>query len=494
MSICVEILVLKQTKEFTELHQRIHALSPERRVLLALRLGLHNSLQNNKQDLVGFVTVENEVSTSDLRTFAQNELPQYMVPAQILVLDAFPRTPNGKLDRAALQSLSSKNNTAGLSQSSVEFASDEVEEQLTAIWSDLLNIQQIPIHANFFDLGGQSLDAIRMLARVKQTMEVDIPVSAIIDAPTIARLATLIQENNTENLSSNITSLQTEGEGIPLYFLPLHMHGALHYRHLYTHLGSDRPLYTFQAFNVLSSSETLPTVEKLATQYVHDLRRFQPEGPYLLCGISVAGLIAYEMARQLSAQGTRNVEVILLDTHGPNYPQYLTAGQSVVDFFKPQKRTPATTNNPAGQLMHDAMDIAWYRMDKYYTAWKIRRARTQIDIQSAREWESDKDLTNEHNNPDLSLDQVNTQLGKMTANYLNQPHPYKGDIILYRARLQPLNAKYNPTLGWERYVNGDITIKHVRGNHLGILKRPHVARFAQYLKHTLQELDKKYAI
>jgi thioesterase domain-containing protein/acyl carrier protein len=457
--------------------KQLAMLSQDQQVLLAARLGRSPTDQSHAhQHLVGYVTLKHNTDATELRAYLQQRVPHYMIPSQFVVLEAFPRTPNGKLDVSALKQSAAQTAASALPEPAPmqgEADLDAVETKLTAIWAALIGNKQIRPHDDFFALGGHSLLAIRMLAQVKAAFGVEIPVSAIVDAPTIATLAEHIRDATSNVRASSIVAIQTSGHAPALYFLPLHMHGALHYRHVKPFLGSARPLYSFEAFDVLQS-QVLPTVEALAKRYVDDLLRFQPHGPYYLIGISIAGLIAFEMARLLHKRGITNVEVFLLDTHGPNYPETASLAASVQQMLTPTRAM-------------DMLDRVMSTGEKLYSNLKQRRA-----AYIHGRVHQDQSTFTVNTNPDFAIDAVNTRLGEMTREYLTIPRTYNGTIFLFRANLQPWRAKFSSTLGWNAFVRGKIRMIAVRGDHLGILRRRLVKDLAALLQQSLLECDVRY--
>jgi thioesterase domain-containing protein len=248
-------------------------------------------------------------------------------------------------------------------------------------------------------------------------------------------------------------------------------------------LGHDRPLYAFSAFSVPESGEGLPTVEALAAAYVDDLLRFQPQGPYYLCGNSIAGLIAFEMARQLRARGIRHVEVLLFDTYGPGYPQRL----SLIGAIRNHMATTLHLRDPR-RLVSTFEDLTMAGLERAYSSWKTRRARLRLGSSSGGSPNHGQAFT-PNTDPDFGLDTINDHLAQMTQEYFARQRPYEGSIILYRATLQPWNACRSQTLGWEQYVTGSIRVEPARGDHLGILRRSNSRYLAQHVRRVLGELD-----
>jgi len=475
--------------------ERIAALSPAKRRLLALRAGPAVVSPEAARQVVAFVSAPAGTSPEALRRFAADQLPHYMVPTRFVALPAMPRTPNGKVDHALLRQLAREQAPKLPAETVPAAVLNEVEAQLCVIWSDLLGLEQIGAHDDFFALGGHSLLAVRMLARVKAELGYDVPVALIVESPTIARLGEHIRATahpapplvrNSDHAPAQqfarsvITPIQPDGMLAPLYFLPLHIHGALHYRHLKEHLGTGRPLYGFAAFSVAAGA--LPAIETLASEYVEALLAFQPRGPYYLAGISIAGLLAFEMARQLQAGGVHDVMPILFDTWGPGYPRRLPTHhallQAVRQFVSGGQIHPATR----------ALDLLAKPLEQAFSALKMLRATSW----PATNVPNDGSVQDGNSDPNLHLGQVDERLGVMTAAYLDTPYRYPGAITLFRAANQPWNAHSDPTLGWDTVVSGGILVEHVRGDHLGMLRRRYVGGLAAALTRRLALLDRNH--
>jgi acyl carrier protein len=140
-------------------------------------------------------------TNSDLRRFLKEQLPEYMVPSAFVVLEALPLTPNGKVDRRALPT---PNLPKELEESFVA-PRTPIEEMLASIWGNILLIDSVGVHDNFFELGGHSLLAAQVISRVRDTISIELPLRSLFEAPTIAELASRV-----ENLLSNGQSVQAE--------------------------------------------------------------------------------------------------------------------------------------------------------------------------------------------------------------------------------------------------------------------------------------------
>lgn len=474
-----------------ELETRIGALAPEKQQLLALRLGMTPARQQaseQKTTLAAFVTVNDPVESADLREHLRQRLPQYMVPAAITLLDDLPRTPNGKVDREALlrhqPQVAAPPTAAALPE-----VHDEIEERLLQLWQELLGMDVISVEDDFFEIGGYSLLAIRMFARVKQMFEKDLPVSTIFEAPTIAKLAKILRKDD-ENLAvQTVFTLQPNGNAPALYCFQVHKFGVITYRYLAQHLEDTRPVYGMAL--PLDLPNPPKTVEELASYFVEALLRHQPAGPYYLSGMSIAGLIAYEMARQMAARGIHDVWVVLFDTYGPGYPRMLSRNQALVQKIKLHTGNLLRMNRDAFWQIGELIWRSGYRL-QYQMRRLVKRYQHQLGLKPVE-------------TPDEGEQYIPGQpfriyigqrvygemleLLEMEEKYFAQPKPYTGNVLLYRSTLQPFRAAYELTLRWQQYVSGRLEVRHVRGNHSGIMRHPYVQGLSERLKVDLSRLD-----
>jgi thioesterase domain-containing protein/acyl carrier protein len=202
---------------------------------------------------------------------------------------------------------------------------DGLESELAALWADLLGVEQVGTTDNFFDLGGDSLLAVRLLSRAEGIFGVELPLSALYCCPTIEHLAEGLRSGPRSAGSSHLVAIQPGGARPPFFCVPGAHSGnsvllgyAPHFIKLARRLGPDQPFYSF-CFEYPAGAAAL-TVERLAECLLRDVRAVQPSGPYFLGGWSFGGLVAVEMARQLRGQGAAVALLALFDTAGPGYP------------------------------------------------------------------------------------------------------------------------------------------------------------------------------
>ncbi|CAK6686936.1 Tyrocidine synthase 3 [Synechococcus sp. CBW1107] len=252
-------------------------------------------------------------SSAELRPFLARSLPDYMLPAAFVRLEALPLTPNGKLDRKALPAPSFSGNL----QQRVE-PSTELELQLHALWAEVLGHSDFGITDNFFLMGGHSLAATRLVSRIEQTLGSAPPLAALFHNPTIAALEPLLHassgnaDRNDTHLSTLIP-LQTGGTKPPLFFMP--GYGGHPFGHiLCPFLDAQQPVYSFMSRGLDGKQIPHTRLEDMAADYVRDLRTLQAEGPYFLAGYSFGTRLAFEVAQQLYHQRQQVAFLALIDS------------------------------------------------------------------------------------------------------------------------------------------------------------------------------------
>lgn len=249
-----------------------------------------------------------ELDTDNIRNHLTKSLPQYMLPTYYITLNKLPLTINGKVDRKKLPA-------------PTEFPLNKVsitprnaqEQKITDIWAKVLKKSTpIEINDNFFDQGGDSLSAIRLISQIRKEFGIEISVRSIFDAPTIMELSELLTKHSdiysiiTSNTDSTgpsfIIPLQTMGNKQPLFLI--HPIGGTVFCYMgLKHYINDRPIYGIEDPGINTSAPHFNSLEELATYYIKGIKQIQPKGPYFIGGASLGGLISLEIANQLSAIG-----------------------------------------------------------------------------------------------------------------------------------------------------------------------------------------------
>jgi len=256
---------------------------------------------------------DKEIDQAFVRRHLSAILPDYMMPGAMVVLSALPLTVNGKLDRAALPEPTTQVHT-----SNVVEPRTVLETQLHAIWEKLLGYSGFGMTDNFFDLGGHSLLAIRLFAQIERIFGVRLPVSTLFQAPTLAQLAAMLEHQGLAPRWTSLVAIQPEGTKPPLFLVPGLGGNVVCYNRLARLLGTDQPVYGLQSRGLDGKEQPFERIEPMAAHYINEIRRVQPRGPYHLGGTCFGGLVAYEMAQQLRAQGEDVPFLMLLESWPPS--------------------------------------------------------------------------------------------------------------------------------------------------------------------------------
>lgn len=188
-----------------------------------------------------------------------------------------------------------------------------VEKQLHTLWQQVFGFP-VDEDTAFFDLGGNSLQAVRLFALIEKHMNCRLPATALFAAPTINKLAAFIASSESSEPSGHVVGINTDGTRCPL-FVPFEQSDMLMYRHLFDALGADQPVYGLQ------TSQTPLSDECEIDALVQAMTTLQPQGPYMLAGLSGSGLSAWLIAQKLESMGHKVAMLCLLDSYGPDYPR-----------------------------------------------------------------------------------------------------------------------------------------------------------------------------
>lgn len=326
-------------------------------------------------------------------------------------------------------------------QSKSKISYNEIKTILTNIWAEILQKRTVGIEDNFFDIGGDSLESITVISRVNKEFKINLSVSKLFDAPTIAQFTHVVQEMLTDtscmhaildkNGSRFIIPLQIKGNKKPLFLI--HPIGGTVFCYVplrnYIH---DRPLYAIEDPGIHSNSLTFSSLEELASYYLESIKQIQPEGPYLLGGLSLGGLIAIEIAKQLNAQG-ESIQFIGLFDAWASYPEI----SNQKDWF--EKHMDEQHQQMNQQLLQAGLDPK--------NPW--------LDLQWHRKL--------------LSL------------KYRISSIPNKVTLFKAKTLIEIIIGYDHPTNFWENYCN-HLEVKHVSGDHYSMFNHENIKELAETLK------------
>ena len=415
--------------------------------------------------LVAFLESGKSIELTELQQRLLDKLPSYMIPGICSVHDRFPLTRAGKVDRKSLWS--EYHQKATLDEDGYSLPLTKLQTELMRIWKDVLGDIQLGVKDSFFQLGGHSLLAVKLFAKIEEEYNVLVPLREFFQSPTIETLEQLIN-SDTQNAESqqpeevafgNIHPLQTDGEGCPVYFIC----GIDLYQELANELGTTQPAFgiflpieerMFRAFKQSDGEFALPSTEQMASDYVQAIRQNQPFGPYKLAGISFGGILAYEIAQQLLADGETVETLLLIDSFVPHK-------RRVLSFQYIKHRWERLKTHRFGQVRG--------AVAKLMEAYKKRKNRKLIATKISQA-----------NDTDFALFR-HVVYRQSALKYGPTMRPYPGKIILIRALDGGVEAEgvNNPDHGWGKYAQGGVQCVDVPGDHVGVLKQPNVKVLAQ---------------
>ncbi|MEU2435399.1 amino acid adenylation domain-containing protein [Streptomyces rubradiris] len=253
----------------------------------------------------------------ELRARLADRLPPYMVPADLTLLPALPLTPHGKADRRRLSALGRER--AGEAAPApagppAPTPADALEADLLDLFRSVLGRGGIGVHDGFFESGGHSLLAVRLVSRVRELTGRTLPLATLFEHPTVRDLAALLRSGPDPAAPRCLVPIRERGTGEPLFCVHPSGGNVLVYQPLADALAGDRPLWGVQSHGLAEHAEPDRTVAAMAERYLAEIREIQPTGPYHLAGWSFGGAVAYEMGVRLRQAGERVAPVLLLDT------------------------------------------------------------------------------------------------------------------------------------------------------------------------------------
>jgi acyl transferase domain-containing protein/thioesterase domain-containing protein len=348
---------------------------------------------------------------------------------------------------------------------------ESISGTLAAWWQDLLGVEHVSLDDDFFELGGHSLVGVRLFAKIKKKYQVDLELAVLFEARTVRHLAEVIARkkqaaSEEPPIWSTLVPIQTKGSRIPLFCVHAIGGDVLFYQPLSNALGPNQPFYAFQS-PLVTGEMRETTLEELASIYVKELRAFYPNGPYLLLGASLGGHIAFEMARQLSAQGAEPRLLMLIDAGVPGSDEPLKTRTKIHAFLKRLRN---------GRLTYFGRVLSGKAA--YWRIMLIRRIR----IAECAGYQ----LAGRRVPLRLHYFQAEEAHIRALQRYSFQSYP--GKVTLFKAtdRGEILGRREHPTLGWGQYAVGGLEIHDILSAHISILYEPYVQNFAEKLKTILQ--------
>ncbi|HXY94090.1 MAG TPA: AMP-binding protein [Acidimicrobiia bacterium] len=381
--------------------------------------------------LVGYVVPQGDAAPSgwQLRHELAGRVPSHMVPGVIVVLDGLPLGPRGKVDRSALPPPPDVHGRPYREPVGRE-------RDLAQLYEQVLGVERIGLDDDFFELGGDSLAAIELLATIDEQFGVSVPAPVLLEAPTVAQLARRLVRRRARDAPCAV-ALRQDGSGTPLFCATGGGSPATTLRALAGALA-PRPVYGLQARGLEERARPDRSVEAFARRYLRDVRDIQPNGPYLLAGHSFGALVAFEMACRLEAVGEQVAQLVLIDMTAPG-------------------ATPAAPEPPPRQSVRG---LAQRRFELATAGLVARRLRQY---------------------------RVFFLLSQRLVRRYRPRSTFQGPALVVRAAVDSSDLPRPPErdLGWSRWIAGPRDAVEVPGDHVGVMREPYVRDLGGHIARAL---------
>ena len=355
----------------------------------------------------------------------RRDLPEVARVTRLLVVDDLPRTADGRIDVAALTVPVEAQDASGPTERGAAAPRTADELRLARIWSQVLRLRSVDVRVSFFDLGGDSLLAIRLVDEVARALDRDVPLAVLLQEPTVEGMAAALRAE--PRPWTPLVEITQGAAGGPPFFCVHPVGGnVLCYAEL-ARLVDPHPFCALQARGVEGDDPPYDDLPAMAARYLEDVRRRQPTGPYHLGGWSMGGLVAYEMAQQLLTAGEEVGLLVLIDTRTPDLIPAVPEQEALREVRAEAERmgfTPSEVDSDRGR-----------RLLAVYSA----------NVAAARRY---------------------------------RPRPNGCRTCLLRAADTRGAA---PDYGWRELLTGQWTVDEVPGDHDTIVFAPHVQRLAEVL-------------
>ena len=351
---------------------------------------------------------------------------------------------------------------------------NETEQIIADIWKELFGIDQMSIHDDYFELGGDSLLATRLFAQIGKEFNKDIPLATLFEAPTIEKLSKIVEQQEWSRAWSSLVTIRPDGLKPPLFFI----HGAggniLNYRDLASYLDSDQPIYGLQSQGLDGKQPFLTRIEDMASRYLKEIQSVWPEGPYLLAGYCMGGTIALEMAQQLHEKGKEVSLLALLETYNWRNLGSISLIQKI--YYYIQKSEFHLRN----LLLSD--DKLTFITEKLEVARRRKKVWLEMIMSKAGH------ASHQDDGCYFTLSQLRQANDRAAGIYVAKPCPAR---ITHFIPVSEYALFQGPEVGWDKLAAGGLEVHELPVYPAGMLVEPFVKLLAEKLKACIDKALKK---
>jgi amino acid adenylation domain-containing protein len=432
------------------------------------------------------------------RAYLKEKLPDYMLPSTFVLVEEFPLTSNGKIDR---RKLPEPDRPALVTSRGLDSPQTPTEARLAVLWCEVLGLDHVGRDDNFIELGGHSLLATRLIARIRDTFKVDLSLRRLFETPSLSAVADFIDHLQTghgpvnssvekhatasipqplirsQPLPPHLITLQPEGndgERRPLFLVHPLAGLVFPYYELALQLGTDQPVYGLQSIGIAGEASPLNRIESMAEHYLAAIRQVQPKGPYQLAGWSFGGTVALEMAQQLQKSGESIAFLGIIDTrlYPTRFATFWHGSRIFLTSMLPYLWTYISDyldlQSVHSRPKHDGKPPSGF--------FSKLRAHFQTS-EPGRETKLPNFKTSEFKSL-LQVFQANVQ-----ADSHYKPQRYRGQVTLFKT------ADQDSTWGWGDIAADGVELYQIPGHHMNVLRSPQVQVLAEKLSACLAQPD-----
>jgi amino acid adenylation domain-containing protein len=459
--------------------------------------------------LAAFIVADSghEIRIDHLRDALKGMLPIHMLPSSVTLTDSIPLSAHGKVDRDALLQQEKKSAAAPMDSAPVT----DTQRAIAAIWRELLERDHVGIYDSFLDIGGHSMLAVELMARLNAAFHIELPLRVVFEEPTIAGLARRVetakalvrgQRGNGNGGPKRIEDelivpLRTSGSRTPIFLIAPAGGTVFAYYALAHHLGPDQPVYALQDPAFEGNRPPCETIEEMARHYVSAMRTVQPQGPYIVGGWSFGGTVAFEVAQQLN--GETGV-LFLIETITGSRPSN-GVDRSFANRIRRMRDNIGARCAFALSGLATTVEGAWLSLTATRPLRWLHASRQKFGSREERRLGKAYEMAVNDSVPGMSG--AGTMLMRQSfarhwvriaiANtrafrrYVLQPYP--GKLTLFTAeRRITARPDADPARGWSHFVRGGVEVCSLPGDHFSILRNPNAAEFARVLRECTGEV------
>jgi aspartate racemase len=407
-------------------------------------------LTESSNKLVAYVTPATEEISSqmEIQNRLRKILPDYAVPGQIIVVDRIPMTASGKVDRKALTERQDCDTSDSAKKPE---AMDHTEADLLQIWEDMLGYNYASLDDDFFEKGGDSLTAVSLFLEIENRFGVRLPPSTLFSAGTVRGLAPIVRSSTKPQPTHSVLELRKKGNLPPLFLVHAIWAHIPHFRNLVELLDPELAVYALEPIRNSDALGREPDVGRMVKQYAREIRTIHPQGPFFLAGWSIGGFMALSVAAELESRGDEPGALMLIDSASPSLRPMLRQQQAqgiprLLAYLRKrvQREIQALRLSPRQQRER----FEWIFQEQGRKLRLLPRRAAHRKLQ-ARLHEEFKRIVDQY-----------------------KPRPYRGPVTLFRSEQKVVDPDQDEDLGWGDYIDGDLEIVRMPGDHNSIVIEP----------------------